>query len=116
MLLWESIYREGLDIPEVSLVAILMQTNKVSSETKEVCYKLSAVLLEMNGKVILYADGMSPSMSAAIQQTLERRATGGLQYCPWHHPKTIKKHFLQCQRMKNSSQHQHFCRKQTPSR
>ena len=106
-LLWGSIYLEKeLDIPEVSLVAIFDADKQgFLRNERSLLQTIGRAARNENGKVILYADGMSPSMSAAIQQTLERRARQEA-YNSAHGiiPKTIKKHFLQCiQRMRNSS-------------
>ena len=70
-----NLLREGLDIPEVSLVAIFDADKQgFLRNERSLLQTIGRAARNQNGKVILYADGMSPSMSAAIQQTLERRA------------------------------------------
>ena len=88
-----NLLREGLDIPEVSLVAIFDADKQgFLRNERSLLQTIGRAARNENGKVILYADGMSPSMSAAIQQTLERRARQEA-YNTTHDitPKTIKK-------------------------
>ena len=88
-----NLLREGLDIPEVSLVAIFDADKQgFLRNERSLLQTIGRAARNQNGRVILYADGMSPSMSAAIQQTLERRARQEA-YNLEHHivPKTIKK-------------------------
>ncbi len=70
-----NLLREGLDIPEVSLVAIFDADKQgFLRNERSLLQTIGRAARNENGKVILYADKMSQSMSAAIQQTLERRA------------------------------------------
>ena len=88
-----NLLREGLDIPEVSLVAIFDADKQgFLRNERSLLQTIGRAARNQNGKVILYADGMSPSMAAAIQQTLERRARQEA-YNTEHDivPKTIKK-------------------------
>jgi excinuclease ABC subunit B len=70
-----NLLREGLDLPEVSLVAIL-------DADKEGFLRSSGSLIQtsgraarnVNGRVIMYADTMTASMRAAIDETERRRA------------------------------------------
>jgi excinuclease ABC subunit B len=70
-----NLLREGLDLPEVSLVAIL-------DADKEGFLRSSTALIQtmgraarhINGKAILFADSITGSMEAAIQETNRRRA------------------------------------------
>jgi excinuclease ABC subunit B len=70
-----NLLREGLDLPEVSLVAIL-------DADKEGFLRSAGSLIQtsgraarnINGRVIMYADGMTDSMRAAIAETDRRRA------------------------------------------
>jgi len=70
-----NLLREGLDLPEVSLVAIL-------DADKEGFLRSAGSLIQtsgraarnVNGRVIMYADGMTDSMRAAIGETERRRA------------------------------------------
>ena len=69
-----NLLREGLDIPEVSLVAIFDADKQgFLRNERSLLQTIGRAARNENGKVILYSEGMSPSMSAAIQQTLERR-------------------------------------------
>ncbi|MBQ4101605.1 MAG: excinuclease ABC subunit UvrB [Oscillospiraceae bacterium] len=69
-----NLLREGLDLPEVSLVAILDadQEGFLRSETSLV-QTIGRAARHINGKVILYADEVTPSMEAAISETVRRR-------------------------------------------
>ncbi|WP_224333325.1 excinuclease ABC subunit UvrB [Haloprofundus halobius] len=69
-----NLLREGLDIPEVSLVAILDadQEGFLRSETTLV-QTMGRAARNVNGEVVLYADEMTNSMEAAIEETQRRR-------------------------------------------
>ncbi len=69
-----NLLREGLDIPEVSLVAILDADKEgfLRSETALI-QTIGRVARNFNGKAILYADKMTGSMQRAIQETTRRR-------------------------------------------
>lgn len=88
-----NLLREGLDIPEVSLVAILDADKEgfLRSETSLV-QTIGRAARNENGEVIMYADCVTPSMEKAISETYRRR---GIQeeYNKEHNiiPKTIKK-------------------------
>ncbi len=70
-----NLLREGLDLPEVSLVAILDADKEgfLRSETSLI-QTIGRVARHFNGKAILYADKMTGSMQRAIQETERRRA------------------------------------------
>lgn len=70
-----NLLREGLDIPEVSLVAILDADKEgfLRSETSLI-QTIGRAARNENGKVIMYADNITRSMSAAIEETNRRRA------------------------------------------
>lgn len=69
-----NLLREGLDIPEVSLVAIFDADRQgFLRNERSLLQTIGRAARNENGKVLLYADGFSPAMEAAIQQTLERR-------------------------------------------
>jgi excinuclease ABC subunit B len=71
-----NLLREGLDLPEVSLVAIF-DADKIGflrSETSLV-QTIGRAARNLHGRVIMYADRMSDAMKAAITATNERRAT-----------------------------------------
>ena len=69
-----NLLREGLDIPEVSLVAILDADKEgfLRSETSLV-QTIGRAARNSEGMVILYADSVTPSMERAITETLRRR-------------------------------------------
>lgn len=69
-----NLLREGLDIPEVSLVAILDADKEgfLRSETSLV-QTIGRAARNANGEVIMYADSVTPSMERAITETLRRR-------------------------------------------
>jgi excinuclease ABC subunit B len=69
-----NLLREGLDIPEVSLVAILDADKEgfLRSE-RSLIQTIGRAARHINGKAILYADRMTRSMHAAIDETNRRR-------------------------------------------
>ena len=69
-----NLLREGLDIPEVSLVAILDADKEgfLRSETSLV-QTIGRAARNANGEVIMYADSVTPSMERAISETERRR-------------------------------------------
>ncbi len=88
-----NLLREGLDIPEVSLVAVLDADKEgfLRSETSLI-QTMGRAARNANGKVILYADEVTGSMKRAIEETLRRRKIQML-HNKKHNivPKTIKK-------------------------
>ena len=70
-----NLLREGLDLPEVSLVAILDADKEgfLRSETALV-QTMGRAARNADGEVILYADTRTPSMERAIRETERRRA------------------------------------------
>jgi len=69
-----NLLREGLDLPEVSLVAILDADKEgfLRSETSLV-QTIGRAARNVNGKVIMYADSITQSMERAIDETYRRR-------------------------------------------
>ena len=69
-----NLLREGLDLPEVSLVAILDADKEgfLRSETSLI-QTIGRAARNAEGKVILYADEVTPSMERAITETERRR-------------------------------------------
>jgi excinuclease ABC subunit B len=88
-----NLLREGLDIPEVSLVAILDADKEgfLRSE-RSLIQTAGRAARNAEGKVIMYADSVTPSMEAAIRET-ERRRNLQMNYNKGHGivPKTIVK-------------------------
>lgn len=69
-----NLLREGLDIPEVSLVAILDADKEgFLRSTGSLIQTFGRAARNVNGKVILYADTVTKSMQAAIDETNRRR-------------------------------------------
>ena len=70
-----NLLREGLDLPEVSLVAILDADKEgfLRSQTSLI-QTIGRAARHVNGKVIMYADKMTESMRKAIDETNRRRA------------------------------------------
>ncbi len=69
-----NLLREGLDLPEVSLVAVLDADKEgfLRSETSLI-QTIGRAARNAEGKVILYADTITPSMRAAMDETARRR-------------------------------------------
>lgn len=71
-----NLLREGLDLPEVSLVAILDADKEgFLRSTTSLIQTMGRAARHINGKAILYADVITGSMRAAIDETNRRRAT-----------------------------------------
>ena len=69
-----NLLREGLDIPEVSLVAILDADQEgFLRSTTTLVQTMGRAARNVNGEVVLYADRMTDSMEAAIEETQRRR-------------------------------------------
>lgn len=88
-----NLLREGLDMPEVSLVAVLDADKEgfLRSETSLI-QTIGRAARNVNGRVILYADNVTRSMQSAILETNRRRKIQ-LAYNEAHDitPKTIEK-------------------------
>ncbi|NLW72962.1 MAG: excinuclease ABC subunit UvrB [Chloroflexi bacterium] len=70
-----NLLREGLDLPEVSLVAILDADKEgFLRSTQALIQNFGRAARHLNGQVILYADKMTDSMKRAIDETNRRRA------------------------------------------
>ena len=69
-----NLLREGLDIPEVSLVAILDADKEgFLRSTRSLIQTFGRAARHVQGKVLLYADNITRSMQAAMQETRRRR-------------------------------------------
>ena len=69
-----NLLREGLDIPEVSLVAILDADKEGFLRTEtSLIQTIGRAARNADGRVIMYADGISKAMEAAISETRRRR-------------------------------------------
>jgi excinuclease ABC subunit B len=88
-----NLLREGLDIPEVSLIAILDADKEgfLRSETSLI-QTVGRAARNAGGEVIMYADTVTPSMERAISETYRRREIQ-IKYNEEHGivPKTIVK-------------------------
>ncbi|KRM18344.1 uvrabc system protein b [Ligilactobacillus hayakitensis DSM 18933 = JCM 14209] len=88
-----NLLREGIDVPEVSLVAILDADKEgFLRNERSLIQTIGRAARNANGHVIMYADEITPSMQAAIDETKRRRSIQEA-YNEKHHivPKTIIK-------------------------
>ena len=70
-----NLLREGLDIPEVSLVAVLDAEKEGFLRTEtSLIQTIGRAARNVDGRVIMYADRISPAMDVAIKETERRRA------------------------------------------
>lgn len=95
-----NLLREGLDLPEVSLVAILDADKEgFLRHERSLIQTAGRAARNVNGEVLMYADSITDSMRKAIQET-ERRRKKQIEYNKRHNiiPKSIKKSIDQVKR------------------
>ncbi len=90
-----NLLREGLDLPEVQLVAILDADKEGFLRSEQALVQtIGRAARNVNGRVVMYADNMTDSMRRAIGETNRRRTIQGL-YNKEHNitPKTVEREF-----------------------
>ena len=76
VLIGVNLLREGLDLPEVSLVAILDADKEgFLRNERSLVQTVGRAARNVNGKVLMYADKITPSMQRTIDETARRRLT-----------------------------------------
>jgi len=100
--------REGLDIPEVTLVAILNADNEGFLRSETTLIQISGrAARNLCGEVILFADRMTGSMERAIAE-MKRRRDRQTAYNKKHgiEPKTIIKKFVEFEELRTQAKRQ----------
>ena len=95
-----NLLREGLDLPEVSLVAILdADTPGFLRDETSLIQTMGRAARHIDGKVIMYADKITPALAFAINET-NRRRRAQIAYNKKHDikPRAIKRAAAECRR------------------
>jgi excinuclease ABC subunit B len=109
-----NLLREGLDIPEVSLVAILDADKEgFLRSTRSLIQTFGRAARNVHGRVLLYADRVTPSMQRAMDETRRRRRKQR-DFNATHHivPQTVIKEVADI--FQSLSAHNHSPKKQEP--
>lgn len=113
-----NLLREGLDLPEVSLVAILDADKQgfLRSE-RSLIQTIGRAARNANGMVIMYADSISPSMDYAMKETARRREIQE-KYNKDHNiiPQTIKKDIQESVSIKHKAEEEEKASKSKSSK
>ena len=101
-----NLLREGLDLPEVALVAVLDADKEGFLRSRTSLIQTAGrAARNVNGKVILYADKQTDSIRNMVQETLDRRQKQ-MAYNKTHHitPRTVKRGVQQTLRIKEEAE------------
>ena len=108
-----NLLREGLDLPEVSLIAILDADKEgfLRSETSLI-QTIGRAARNANGVVLMYADEVTPSMERAIMETERRRA---IQDAYNKRTRHYTKNYRESHRRRAGNQHERRKQKDAPA-